>query len=178
MKRVILIHGNGGGTGQDHWQPVVKAALEAAGIPCESPDFPDATLARSEYWLPFLETLGADVETVLVGHSSGAIAALRYAETHPLLGSVLVGAYHTDLDLESEKLSGYFETPFDWEAIRKNQSWIAIYASVDDPFIPIAEPRYLAQQLSAEYFEFTDRGHFMSPEFPELIALLKQKLTS
>lgn len=108
MKRVVLIHGNGGGKGTDNWLPYVKSELEKLGISCEAPDMPDPELARAEYWLPFLQnTLKVDESTILVGHSSGAVAALRYAEENQICGSVLVGAYYTDLGCESEKQSDY-----------------------------------------------------------------------
>lgn len=181
MKRVVLIHGNGGGTGQDHWFPYVKEVLEKAGINCLAPDFPDAELARAEYWLPFLENeLQVDEETVLVGHSSGAVAALRYAEQHKILGSVLVAAYSTDLGYESEKQSGYFDRPWDWEAIKANQQWSAVFVSDDDPYIPVEQPEEIARHLGAEYYNLPGRGHFGSDvtEFPELIDLLKQRLLS
>lgn len=179
--RVILIHGNGGGTGSDHWFPAVQRDLEEAGIECLSPDFPDPVLARASYWLPFLQDqLKANEHTVLVGHSSGAIAAMRYAEQRHILGSVLVGTYFTDLGEEDEKLSGYFDQLWGWPSIRDHQQWSAIFASVDDPFIPIAEPRFVGDQLGSEYFEYPDRGHFCGEndsDFPELTQFLRQKLT-
>jgi len=42
MKRVILLHGNGGGTGQDGWFPYIKRELEKIGVECLAPDLPDA----------------------------------------------------------------------------------------------------------------------------------------
>ena len=33
--------------------------------------------ARESVWLPFMEEMGCDEETVIIGHSSGAAAALR-----------------------------------------------------------------------------------------------------
>ena len=181
MTQVIFIPGNGGSSTQDNWFPSVKEALESAGIAVVSVPFPDPDLARASFWLPFLrEELKADKNTILVGHSSGALAALRYAETHTILGSVLVGAYHTDLGIEAEKLSGYFDTPWQWEAIRKNQKWSILFASQDDPWIPIEEPRYLHQQLNCEYHEFTNRGHFggdyFKPQFEELTRALLRRL--
>ncbi len=176
--RVILIHGNGGASGQDNWQPDVVRKLKDAGIAAISPDFPDAVHAREQYWIPYLQDeLKADQNTVLVGHSSGAIAAMRFAETHRILGSVLIGASHTDLDDEGEKQSGYFNRPWNWEAIRSNQGWIIQFASTDDPYIPIDEPRFVHEQLQTEYYEMNDRGHFLYDKpFDELVMELKRKL--
>lgn len=42
------------------------------------------------------------------GHSSGAEAAMRFAETHHVKGLVLVSACVTDLGDENERLSGYY----------------------------------------------------------------------
>jgi len=178
--QAILIHGNGGGTPNDNWFPYVKEELEKLGISVKAPQFPDADLARSSYWLPFLKELGADSNTLLIGHSSGAIAAMRYAEEHPVLGSVLVGAYCTDLGYEKEKLSGYFDKPWNWKAIKKNQRWILQFASLDDPWIPIEEARALHAHLGTEYYEYSDQGHFggdyHKTTFPELVEAIKHQL--
>lgn len=172
-KKVIFIPGNGGGSPQDNWFPEIKKTLQNAGITVIDEEFPDNDLARATYWIPFLlDELKADENTILVGHSSGAIAAMRLVEKQKVLGSVLVGAYHTHLDMEKEKQSGYFDTPWNWEAIKNNQQWIALFASQDDPWIPIEEARYLHQKLNCEYHEFVNEGHFGGDyeklSFPEL----------
>lgn len=178
-KKVIFIPGNGGGSPQDNWFPSVKQELETAGLEVIAEEFPDNQLARASYWLPFLlNELKVDAETILVGHSSGAIAALRFAEQQPILGSVLVGAYYTDLNMDTEKQSGYFDQPWDWLRIKNNQQWCVLFASQDDPWISIAEPRYLHTQLNCEYHEYLNQGHFggdyHKPTFPELsLAILR-----
>ena len=135
MIKAILIHGNGNSKPTDNWFPYLKKELEKLGVRVEAPQFPDTELARSVYWLPFLQNeLHADEHTIIVGHSSGAIAAMRYAETHRILGSALIGAYYTDLGYENERLSGYFDTPWDWEAIESNQKWIIQFAGANDPY--------------------------------------------
>ena len=106
MVRIIFVPGNGGSTTQDNWFPSVKKDLEKEGFEVVAAEFPDPDLARESYWIPFLtDTLKVDKNTILVGHSSGAIASMRVAEKHQILGSVLVGAYHTDLGMEAEKKS-------------------------------------------------------------------------
>ena len=175
--KAILIHGNGGCTAADGWLPFVERDLRALGLPVVNRTFPDNVQARAEIWLPFLERLGADKHTVLIGHSSGAVAAMRFAEAHRLLGTVLVGVCHTDLGDPGERASGYYRAAWQWDAIRANQQWMGIFQSTDDPCIPVAEARFVAAQLRCSYFEHTDRGHFVDPEpFPELVQFVRRKL--
>lgn len=181
MRRVILIHGNGDSSGSDNWFPWLQSELSKLDVACETPDFPNPQAAKAEDWLPYLQdNLKADKETILVGHSSGAVAAMRYAEQHQIYGSVLVGTYYTDLGYEDEKASGYFDTPWNWELIRQNQNWVVVFASTDDPYVDIEEPRLIKDELRAEYYEFDNQGHFGEGnnklEFPELLVALKKKL--
>ena len=175
--KAILIHGNGGCTAADIWLPWLERELSSLGIKVVNQTFPDNIKARAKCWLPHIEALGTDQRTVLIGHSSGAVAAMRYAETHPLLGSILVGVCHTDLGDSLEAASGYYSPAWQWDKIRGNQQWIAIFNSTDDPHIPIAEARFIAAQLRCSYFEFNDRGHFVdSQQFPELLEFVRRKL--
>ncbi|MEN3337612.1 MAG: serine hydrolase [Acidobacteriota bacterium] len=83
--KVIIIHGNGGCTAGDFWYPRVERECAALGLAVINETFPDNVKARARVWLPYIEELGADEDTILIGHSSGAVAAMRYAETHRLL---------------------------------------------------------------------------------------------
>jgi uncharacterized protein len=173
MAKIIFVPGNGGCTTQDNWFPSIKEEFEKHGLDVISTNFPDPELARESYWIPFLrEELKAGNDTVLIGHSSGAIAAMRFAEKYELLGSVLVGAYYTHLGMETEKQSGYFDRPWDWNKININQKWISLFASSDDPWIPIKEARYIHTKLDCEYHEYKNQGHFggdyFKSVFPEL----------
>ena len=173
--KAILIHGNGGCTAGDIWLPWLERELIALGLDVINHTFPDNIKARASIWLPYLESLDADENTILVGHSSGAVAAMRYAETHRLLGSVLVGVCHTDLGDAFERASGYYAKPWQWDTIRGNQQFIGIFNSTDDPHIPVNEARFVAAQLKCSYFEFTDRGHFVDRrEFPEALGFVRR----
>jgi predicted alpha/beta hydrolase family esterase len=174
---VVLIHGNGGCTAADFWLPWVERELTGLGLDVVNQTFPDNVKARAARWLPHLEALGAGADTVLVGHSSGAVAAMRYAETHRVRGSVLVSVCHTDLGDGFERASGYYDAPWDWARIRAHQDWIGVFHSLDDPHIPVAEPRFVAARLGASYFEMADRGHFADGRpFPELVQFVRRKI--
>lgn len=171
--RIIFLPGNGGCTTKDNWFPSVQQELETRGYSVIAAEFPDPELARQKFWFPFLiDELNVDEDSILVGHSSGAIAAMKLAEEHKILGSILVGAYHTDLGMEAEKKSGYFDSPWQWDKIKKNQHWTILFASQDDPWIPVEHPRYIHKMLNCEYHEYTDQGHFggdyLKETFPEL----------
>jgi predicted alpha/beta hydrolase family esterase len=180
--KIILIHGNGGGTGQDNWFPYVKKELESKGFTVIAETMPDNILAREDQWLPFLrDTLGAGEDTILVGHSSGAVAAMRYAGTNQLYGSILIGASYTDLGDADEKASGYYDRPWQWDQIKANQNWIVQFASTDDPYIPIEEARYIHEKLGSEYHEASDEGHYGEDtgktEFPEIVEIINRKVS-
>jgi len=176
--KVIIIPGNGNSTPEDNWFPYTERELSQRNIDVINIQFPDTQLARKEIWFPFLEKIGTDDQTILIGHSSGAVAAMRYAETHRILGSVLVAAYDTDFGMDSEKASGYFDDPWDWDATKNNQKWIIQFASTDDPYISIDHARLIHDQLATEYFEFDNFGHFGSdhPNFPELVSAIMKKV--
>ena len=177
--KVIIIHGNGGGSKDDNWQPWLTRELEKHGVKVVNETFPDAERARAEFWLPYLEKLGADENTILVGGSSGAVAAMRYAENHQLLGSFLIGVYYTDLGMEDEKQSGYFDKPWQWDNIKNNQKFVVQFAGLKDPWVPIDEARFVHENLDTEYYEEADHGHFAEDEglteFPELLEKILEK---
>lgn len=179
MARIVIIHGNGGGTSRDHWQPWLKQELEKLGHEVLCPDMPDNVEAKATEWLPFMKvTLGIDENTYVVGHSSGAVATLRYTEATKIKGSFLLGACYTDLGDDIERLSGYYDTPWKWKDIKGNQELIVVMASTDDPWISIDEPRHIHMQLGCEYHEYIDKGHFgleqmgRKNDFPELLQIV------
>ncbi|KAH8556932.1 Alpha/Beta hydrolase protein [Umbelopsis sp. PMI_123] len=167
------------------WFPAVAGELREAtkeGQPVFSKvilrQFPDWMIGRESVWIPFLESeIKVGAEDVIIGHSTGAIAAMRYAEKHKVKGIVLVSGYHTDLGVPSEKQAEYFSHPWNFQAIRDNCTFIIQFASPDDHLVPIAEQRYVAQQLQSEYHEIPNQGHFIeNEEFDELVEELLKKL--
>lgn len=179
--KLVFLHGNGGCTSDMHWYGSADNAFREAGLEVVRRDLPDNDVGHETVWIPFIrDQLLVDEQTILIGHSTGAIAAMRYAEQYPLSGTVLASAYHTDLGMDDEKAGGWFDRPWNWEQIRQHQQWIIQFASVDDPWIPIEEARYINDQLQSDYYEYTDRGHFIGHRdecrFPELVQATLKKI--
>ncbi|MEK6888225.1 MAG: alpha/beta hydrolase [Candidatus Aenigmatarchaeota archaeon] len=179
--KVMIIPGNGNTDISENWFPYVKKKLEELGMGVIAKNMPDPDIARKEFWIPFMEKqLKGDENAILIGHSSGAVAILRYLENHKALGAVIVGACYTDLNDEHEKLSGYFNDKWQWDKIKKNSQWVIQFASTDDPYIPIEEARFIKNKIGSEYYEFKNQGHMGADvnktEFPEIVEIIKRKL--
>lgn len=174
--RVVYIHGNDCLHWSGGWAAWFKAEVEKLGFDTFFETMPDSILARSEYWLAFLTSHakvgGGDI---VVGWSSGAVAALRYAETHKVLGSILVSPSYTDLGDDLEKQSGYFDAPWQWDAIKNNQQKIALISGDDDPWIPQAEFEHIVKKVGAAHISVPGGKHFIDyAEFPELLEYFKR----
>lgn len=115
-----------------------------------------------------------DSNLILVGRSLGTTFLLKYLTENTTPTNVqqlhLVSSYVTEC-FPGEVL-GSFE--FDLSATSKlSQSipHIALYHSTDDTIVPISDSELLHSHIpSADMYTFTDRWHFIQPEFPELVA--------
>lgn len=73
---------------------------------------PDPLRARENIWVPFITgTLEANEDAVLIGHSSGAAAALRVAEKRKLRGMVLVAGYDSGARCSPQCCHGVARAP-------------------------------------------------------------------
>lgn len=174
--RIIFVHGNQTRRWSNNpWVPWLKSQLNDIGFSTVFETMPDSIIARAEYWLPFLsDELTVGNSDVLIGYSSGATAALRYAETYKIRGSVLISPCYTDLDDDFEKQSGYYDQPWDWDSIKANQKEIVLFCGSNDPFIPQEEFGYISEQLGCEMHNISGEEHFIDrAEFPEVLEYLK-----
>ena len=168
--RFIIAPGNGGcgrNTAGTNWYGWLAEELRKRGHDCVACNFPDPDVCHQTVWIPFVvDELKADGQTVVVGHSTGALLAMRLLETHKVFGAILVSAAHTDLGDAGERASGYFDTPWDWESMKPNATFIHQFHSTDDHLIPVREARFVAEKLAGEnhtYEELEGHSHFFGP---------------
>jgi pimeloyl-ACP methyl ester carboxylesterase len=77
-----------------------------------------------------------------------------------------VAAAYTDLGLESERQSEYFNRPWDWEKMKNGARKIHCFHGVDDHLIPVQEARYIAEKMKNDNFQYTELSgvsHFFEP---------------
>ena len=183
MTRVAIIPGNGDGDVEySNWYGWLRDELQKMDGVKEATlrNMPDPMAAREKFWLPFMhDKLKCDENTIIVGHSSGAVAAMRYAEKHKVKGLVLVSVYVSAHGNPLEEKSGYFSRPWEWDKIVKNAGFIVQFGSTDDPFLPWQEQQAIADGLRVQppqLKKFTDHGHFQMFKFPDLVEAIKEHL--
>ena len=191
----MLVPGNGcQNIATSNWYRYMQTQLQEAALFSDvvMKNMPDPFEAKRDIWIPFIkDELIAPYDasnTIVVGHSSGAVAAMRLLEDTKLLGCVLVSACHTDLGEPNEKISGYYPgfrngkedaNPWLFDKIKDNSQWILQYHSADDPFIPRQEADFVAEAIGSEYTCYEDKSHFFSDsDVVSIIEDLKKKVQS
>ncbi len=172
-QKFLFIHGNQSVSWRFAFAPWLKNELEKLGFETFFETLPDPIFARAEYWLPFLKNhiKGNDV---IIGWSSGAVAAMRFAESNKLKGSILIAPSYTDLGDTLEKKSGYFDNPWDWKNIKENQNKIVLIYGDNDPYIPQDQFEFIASKLNPVVIKVPDGKHFQEyTQFPLLLNYIK-----
>jgi predicted alpha/beta hydrolase family esterase len=177
--KAMIVPGNHDASPDEIWLPYVREELKDRGFEVIAEKMPDPYLARRKYWVAHIrEKLGGEGDAIIIGHSSGGLAAMRYAEKYPVKGIVLVGVCHTDLDDPDEKKSGYFDDEWIWAKIKENTEWIIQFHGEQDSYVPVEEGRHVAENLDSNYHEIAEAGHFIngkySEKFPELLEALEE----
>lgn len=139
-----------------------------------------SSLSFQTYYRSIAEKQADPQNVILIGHSSGAQAALRYAELYPVHGIVLVSSTYTDLGDAHERASGYYPqgttNPYLFDDMKKNcNNWIQFHSD-DDPFIPLREAEQIRDGLGLKdtYRMLPGRSHFFeySPELLDAVLSL------
>jgi len=187
--RVVLIPGMGcTPVAECNWYSwfAKKISKHPSISECILRDFPDPYDCKESIWVPFvLNDIGVDEQTILVGHSSGAACVMRLLESEqlqstPVLGAILVAAAYTDMGIEDEINSQYFNRPWDWEKMKQGASKIVLFHGDDDELIPVHEARYIADKMQGPNFEYKEmkaKSHFFEP-WGELLNVVNRMLPS
>lgn len=196
MKRALILHGTDGSP-QSNWFPWLKQKLEGEGYEVWAPELPDNHTPNRHTYNEYLFSSGWDfTNSIVVGHSSGAVAVLNLLMDdrcpHIRLG-VMVGAWATnegDMSdvqhqaYESAGLSkGQFKYTFppegfDFDLIRSKADRLAFLHGDDDPYCPLEQAQWLAKNLGADIKVIQHGGHLGTKfkELPEVWEIIEKAI--
>jgi uncharacterized protein len=180
----LIIHGSLGSP-QGNWFPWIKKELEKEGHTVEVPAFPTPDNQSFASWLAVAEQSLKNFDpsqTVLIGHSSGAIFVFRLAELtkKPYKAIFSVCPFMKDLGLDTyDRLNfSFVHHAFDWAKIKRNVSHIHCFAGDNDPYVPLSCAQEVAH-LSGASLEIVREGGHLNAEtgyldFPLLLTKIRQ----
>ena len=180
MKNALILHGTGANP-HANWFDWLKEQLEHNGYEVWVPQLPNAEHPDMETYRKFIFSSDFQVtdETIIVGHSSGAVATLSLLEVLPenikINTAVMVGVYRPENHGYSSK------EPIDTTKVKNKAKRIIFIHSDNDPYCPIEDAEYFADALDAEIVILPNNDHFsyeLNPKhnkLPEILDILNLK---
>lgn len=163
------------------WKSTLSERL-GEGYDILAPRMPNALNAKYLEWKIYFEKFFPFIRdgVILVGHSLGGsfLAKFLAEEMFPkkIQAMFLIAAPY---DLDSERSLVEFVPPASLKLLEEQGGQLFLYHSEDDPVVAFAEcEKYRRALPTAQVRTFTDRGHFLQEEFPELIADIVRSVAS
>lgn len=184
MKNALILHGiSNNHTG--NWFPWLEGELTQKGYRVWTPDLPNPDMPNASIVNPFIfKNWKFDEESVIIGHSSGAVLALGILQSLPenvVIDSVylVAGFTHPIGDFEGHR--ELFQPPFDYKKIQQKARKFVLFHSDNDPYIDISHGEKLRDLLDAQLVVMKRQGHFNlenSPKYTQFPKLLETILST
>lgn len=176
--KVVLIHGKDTDPSQK-WYPWLGEEVQKLGYKYVAPVLPKAADPIMDEWLAEIDKTNPDESTILVGHSRGGVAILRWLERQPAgkrVRKVILVAVNSgrlnDKAVPNESNHGFYtEEGYDFEKIKTHCDEFVVFHSKDDQWVPFSHGEVNTKGLSAKFLQFSDYGHFGKgvDKMPELL---------
>lgn len=164
--KVVFLHGKDK-TPNDVWYPWLKKEVEKKGISFVAPNLPNTHDPILSEWLNEINKSNPDENTILIGHSRGGLAILRWMEQLPKnrkVNKVILVATNNPLINEKNKKKdthGFYEKgPLNFERIKSHCNNFVVLHSKDDQWVPFESGEENAKKLDAKFKIYEDKRHF------------------
>ncbi len=176
MRNALILHGTAANP-HSNWFDWLKQQLEGSGYKVWVPQLPNADKPDMQTYRKFIFASDWEFneESLIIGHSSGAVAVLSILEempTIPIDTAVMVGVYRPEL--ASYSVGGAIDT----DKVKGKAKRFVFVHSDNDPYCPLDHAKYFAENLGGELKVILGQDHFsyeLNPKhdkLPELIEVL------
>lgn len=141
------------------------------------PEFPHAHALLMKYddWEKIMQYQDINDDTVLIGHSAGGGFVLKYMARHPDLKVRQIVLVAPWVDAEDFQPNGFYKDfKLDNSIVAQAKNGIDLLISDDDmPHIKSSFDKIIKNMSDIRVHQFTGRGHFVAPELPEIMSIIK-----
>ena len=183
---VYIIHGANANPNAN-WFPWLKKELKSLNINVIVPAFPIREQQTLDKWLStfskFIDDL--DENSIMIGHSLGPAFIFNVLERikTEIRACFLVAPFANDLGITKYDSINhtFYEVGFDWNTIRNRSKRFYVYASDNDPHVPMGISKSIATKLDAKFELIHDGGHLNAEsgyvKFTLLLEDLKKEIS-
>ena len=185
MKNVLILHGTQA-TSKSNWFLWLRDELRKKGFKVWLPDLPNPNLPSLTGINKFIfsnKDWEFNQDSIIVGHSSGAIAILALLSELPeniVIDKCILVSFFTKNSAGGkwELNRRFFDYDFDFTKIKKHAKKFIIVHSDNDPYGPLEDVQDLALKLDAQLIIKKGQGHFNLEkgeeyrQFPFLLELI------
>lgn len=170
MKKALIIHGWDGNP-KEPLHTYLKVRLESLGLEVSVPAMPNPATPFIDDWVREVGE-NFDNQDIIIGHSIGCQAVLRFLETlsnKTKVPLVLLIAPWMELDAQTMAEEGegiiaiakpWMETPIDFNKVKSNIEKIVAIFSDNDPYVPLDQANLFKKELGADIYIEKNQGHF------------------
>jgi len=171
-KKILILHG-WDASATDHWFPLAKEMFEKEGFKVYVPEMPGGYFPKKNDWVKVIEKFEPDDHWILIGHSLGGVAILRYLEKviKPIGQAILVAVPFEPMSFKP--IENFFLDEFDWEKIRENCPKFDIVNESKDSVIPVEYGQKFADKLKGKLHILPGYSHFHSIDLDFLKGLIE-----
>ncbi|MCX6795204.1 MAG: alpha/beta hydrolase [Candidatus Falkowbacteria bacterium] len=176
--KIVLIHGKNTDP-TEKWYPWLKEEVIKNGFDFIAPILPRPEDPVMDEWLVEIDKTNPEDDTILIGHSRGGVAVLRWLEKQKEIikvRKVILVATNSgrlrDKPIANETNYGFYtEEGYDFKKIKNHCREFIVLHSQDDPWVPFSAGQFNAQGLSAKFLKFENYEHFgaKTKKIPELL---------
>ena len=168
-KRILIIHGWESNS-REHWFLEEKKRLEKWGHKVFVPDMSNTLYPKKEEWVKVIADFASDDNSILIGHSLGGTAILRYLEkiNKKINRCILIAAPIRKLrspDYNFEPIDNFFEPDFNWQKIKQNCKNFFVLNQTKDPWVPLQHGEDLADYVGGKLIKIEGNNHFDTIDF-------------
>lgn len=157
---------------QEYWFAWLQRQLILKDIHAVAIEPPFPFRPRYDEWRQEFERFDITPDTILVGHSCGGGFLARWLSENKdkKVGKVtLIAPWTNPLDYEVSDTADFFDFDIDPDFPSRTAGTTIFISSDDEPSVVKTVDMLKEQVHGIEYREYTDRGHFIDKELPELL---------
>jgi len=160
-----------------NFHPWLRDELHQAGFEVLAPALPFKGEPDLFEWIKAMEEQIGRIEAddIILGHSLGAVMALRYLEAAEMTGTpralIMVAAPWSH---KRKEMRSFFMSDFDADVLMWKANDFIIVHSKDDKLVPFDHAEKYRDILRGKLLSRKGEGHYMDEKYPILLQLIQK----